>query len=98
MKRERKVGDIYRPSAHIKKLEDGVPVILEIRGHKYFLEGYGEKKPQLPLTKAELLKRLDDKAMVPGTAEINWRLIPDDDEDLIALRKLMNLTIKENTK
>lgn len=93
MGRERKVGELYRPNAHIYKVEGGVPVIIEIRGQKYFLEGYGEKKP--PLTRAELLKRLDDKARVPGTAEINWSLIPDDDEDLLALRKLMNLTIKE---
>ena len=98
MRRERKVGEFYRPNAYIYKMEGGVPVILEIRGQKYFLEGYGEKNPPPPLTRAELLKRLDDKAKVPGTAEINWRLIPDDDEDLIALRKLMNVTIKENTK
>ena len=44
MKRERKVGDLYRPNTYIKKLEDGVPVILEIRGQKYILEGYEEKK------------------------------------------------------
>ena len=44
MKRERKVGDTYRPTAHIKKLEDGVPVILEIRKRKYILEGHEEKK------------------------------------------------------
>ena len=44
MKRKRKVGDAYRPSAYIRKLEDGVPVILEIRGQKYILEGHEEKK------------------------------------------------------
>ncbi len=43
-KRVRKVGDMYRPSAYIKKLEDGVPIILEIRGRKYILEGHEEKK------------------------------------------------------
>lgn len=96
MGRERKVGELYRPNAYIYKMKGGVPVIIEIRGQKYFLEGYIEKKP--PLTRAELLKRLDDKARVPGTAEINWSLIPDDDEDLLALRKLMNLTVKEDTK
>ena len=94
MGRERMVGDLYRPHAYVRKMKNGIPVILEIRGHKYVLEGSGEKRPAPPLTKAELLKRLDDNALVPGTAEINWRLIPDDDEDLIALRKLMNLTIK----
>ena len=44
MKRERKIGDLYRPNAYIKKLENGTPVILEIRGQKYILEGYEEKK------------------------------------------------------
>ena len=93
---KRKVGDLYRPHAYIKKMSGDIPVVLEIRGQKYFLEGYGEKK--LPLTKAELLRRLDDKARIPGSAQIDWGLIPDDDEDLIALRKLMNLTVKEDTK
>ena len=93
---KRKVGDLYRPNAYIYKMSGDIPVVLEIRGQKYFLEGHGETKP--PLTRAELLKRLDDKARIPGTAQIDWGLIPDDDEDLITLRKLMNLTIKGKTK
>ena len=36
--------------------------------------------------------------MVPGSARINWEVIPEDDEDLNALRKLMNITIKEKMK
>ena len=94
-KQERKVGDLYRPNVRIKEMENDVPIIVEISKRKYILEGHEEKKP---LTRAELLRRLDAKAMVPGSARINWEVIPDDDEDLNALRKLMNIPIKEKIK
>lgn len=48
--------------------------------------------------RAELMRRMDAKAVVPGSTRIDWGLIPDDDEDLNALRKLMNIPIKEKMK
>ena len=39
--------------------------------------------------RVELMRRMDEKTDVPGKPFGRWHLLPDDDEDLLALRELM---------
>lgn len=75
---QERLKEIFTAKKRVKKLKKQV---------KPSMDEYERNRQE----RVELMRRMDEKTDVPGKNFGNWHLLPDDDEDLLALRKVMNL-------